>query len=206
MESNHVDSNWGGIDVSWLLFIVPGTTGLVEGTIGIVEKMPGNESIKLAVESAGPHQIWPLLLSMISFLFGVFLVHRSATLREWMVPKAEKPPDLMGGVILAWLSVFMVAAVYSMHLTMEYGWERDVDLFIQVLKHPERFFPMFTIASILPTAIACVNFLMMGAFSTLEDSPKKSLLFPIGGFVIGVINFAGSVATLIGFYQTHAPG
>ncbi len=184
--------------------------GEADGPGGPVVQFPGG---------IYPHSsdLWILMLGIILLALSGFFLQESAKLQKWTFTKEEHAPQPSSGLIFSWVSAagiiicWTVSQMYMSGLFFQ-PFDLPVDCISAFIKfiflRPQQSFPAFSLASALIATVAFYKFLISGLllhYNRSDTASRRSPLMAFVGLTFAALNFLGSIATLLGFYETHHP-
>lgn len=159
-----------------------------------------------------------LVGSILLLVISLFLFTQSIELQRFAFRGIEDAPNPQTGSAMVWLSVIAVVLILGGLSYFEYvqkypgegpfpmkeGEKMHEFLYRLLFFHqPLSTVPAFTLASLLPSALAAYKFMIVRTIGRGRDATEGGMRISIGSALIGVcvaiINFAASIATLISF-------
>lgn len=141
-----------------------------------------------------------ILIAVAIYALSVQLFAFSSSIQGWIFQKDTNAPSAMSGVLACILStsaIVVLCLIRGMH-------GAPTEYFLVVLANaPRDFATGLLVASLVPSGIAASK--VLGVYSSLRSMPAEErkpegIGFAIGTALLGMINLAGSLATLIIFF------
>lgn len=146
------------------------------------------------------HDFAFILIAVAIYALSVQLFNFSSKIQGWVLRDDKDAPPSESGWLVCVLST---TAIVALCFVRAGGYLPHADLLGVLASAPRDFSMGLLVASIVPSGLAASK--VIGVYSSLrrmpdDDRKREGVGFAVGTALLGLINLAGSIATLVAFF------